>query len=88
MRNAGFINDLKLRFGWGQTGNQNIGNYRIQSTYGANIFTDSYSITGAQNQTVVGLASAIFGNPNTKWETNTITNAERKYQEGKKQQEI
>ncbi len=75
MRSAGFINDLKFRFGWGQTGNQNIGNYRIQSTYGANIFTDSYSITGAQNQTVVGLASAIFGNPNTKWETNTIINA-------------
>jgi TonB-linked SusC/RagA family outer membrane protein len=75
MRNVSFIDDLKFRFGWGQTGNQNIGNYRIQSTYGANIFTDSYSITGAQNQTVVGVGSTIFGNPNTKWETSTISNA-------------
>lgn len=75
MHNANFIDDLKFRIGWGQTGNQNIGNYRIQNTYGANTFTAAYSITGAQNESVVGIESSVFGNPNTKWETNTITNA-------------
>jgi TonB-linked SusC/RagA family outer membrane protein len=75
MRNVNFINDLKLRFGWGQTGNQNIGNYRILNTYSANAMTAAYSITGAQNEAEVGIESSVFGNPNTKWETSTTTNA-------------
>jgi TonB-linked SusC/RagA family outer membrane protein len=75
MGGISFINDLKLRIGWGQTGNQNIGNYRTTSAYSTDIFTANYDITGSQNTVLSGIQSTIFGNPNAKWETTTTTNA-------------
>jgi TonB-linked SusC/RagA family outer membrane protein len=74
MRKVDVIDDLKIRAGWGQTGNQNIGNYRIKSSFGTDIMTSGYSITGAPNQAVAGLQSQVLGNPNAKWETTTTTN--------------
>jgi TonB-linked SusC/RagA family outer membrane protein len=71
MQGVSAINDLKLRFGWGQTGNQNIGNYRYSSTFAPSIDWSAYSISGAQNSARVGFDSQVFGNPNVKWETTT-----------------
>lgn len=70
-----FVNDLKFRAAWGQTGNQNIGNYRIFNTYSPNIASTTYDISGSQNSTVIGIEPAVFGNPNAKWETTTTINA-------------
>ncbi len=73
MRGLDFINDLKLRAGWGQTGNQNIGNYRISNTY-ATGFRNNYDIGGLQTEAESGVAVAYFGNPDTKWESTTTLN--------------
>jgi TonB-linked SusC/RagA family outer membrane protein len=68
-----FIDDLKLRAGWGQTGNQNIGNYRISNTYSTG-FMNNYDIRGSQTEAESGFAIAYFGNPDAKWESTTTLN--------------
>ena len=75
MSSLQFINDLKLRASWGKNGNQNIGNYRITSSYSTNVFTANYSITGDPNRAEAGIESTVFGNPNAKWESTSTTDA-------------
>ncbi|EHQ28652.1 SusC/RagA family TonB-linked outer membrane protein [Mucilaginibacter paludis] len=65
------ITDLKLRFSWGKSGNNNIGDYNSIPT----LTSASYSFGGntpvsANGQIVSGLA-----NPLLKWETSTTYNA-------------
>ncbi len=74
LADAGWLNDLKIRAGWGQTGNQEIGNYRVFSTYGSDLGGSSYAIGGQQNSVVVGFEQNVFGNPNVQWETTTSLN--------------
>ncbi|MHB1922141.1 MAG: SusC/RagA family TonB-linked outer membrane protein, partial [Chitinophagaceae bacterium] len=57
-----FINDLKLRAGYGLTGNQNIGNYSFASV----LTTAVYNFNG---QTVPATVAQQIPNPNVKWET-------------------
>jgi TonB-linked SusC/RagA family outer membrane protein len=59
--NVNFINDLKLRAGYGVTGNQNIGNYSFASV----LQTVQYSFNGTPVNAIVPLA---IPNPNVKWE--------------------
>jgi TonB-linked SusC/RagA family outer membrane protein len=61
------INELKLRFSWGKSGNNNIGDYNSIQTLGSTVY--SFSGTAATGQVVAGLA-----NPHLKWETSTTTN--------------
>ncbi len=62
--NAGFFDQLKLRVGWGQTGNNVIGNFLSRQLYG-----------GGQNYLdQPGTAPTQIGNPDLKWETTTQTN--------------
>jgi TonB-linked SusC/RagA family outer membrane protein len=67
------INDLKIRASWGQTGNQNIGDYIIYDTFKKDINKAGYDIYGTQNTAEVGFHPDAFGNPNAKWETSTTT---------------
>lgn len=69
-----FITDLKLRAGWGQTGNQEIGDFNAYSTYQSNPNSSGYGIGGAPIGYVQGFDLARFGNPNAKWETTTTVN--------------
>ncbi len=75
MKNATFINDLKVRAGWGKTGNQ-----LIPSVYNAStLFTpdpnnNMYDITGSGTSLAAGFDLTQFGNANGRWETNTSTN--------------
>jgi len=56
----GFLNDGKLRFSWGQTGNDRVGNYEYLQLL--NQGTNSYNgVAGAS-------VSAFYGNPALKWE--------------------
>lgn len=82
---ADIVSDLKLRFGWGQTGNQEISNtaiYRIYVTnYGTgdptwnNIWATSYDITGKGGSVLpAGYQLSQLANDNLKWETTTQTN--------------
>ncbi|MEL6866699.1 MAG: SusC/RagA family TonB-linked outer membrane protein, partial [Bacteroidota bacterium] len=72
LRDVSFINDMKVRVGWGQTGNQEIGDYAFATTYSADLNGAGYPIGGGS--TVVGLDSRVFGNPDVKWETTTSLN--------------
>jgi TonB-linked SusC/RagA family outer membrane protein len=74
MSSLSAIDDFKIRFGWGQTGNQNIGNYRIYNTFGLDINSANYDIMGTNNSVVTGFQANVFGNPEAKWETTTSTN--------------
>ncbi|MBC3787585.1 SusC/RagA family TonB-linked outer membrane protein [Spirosoma utsteinense] len=69
-----WINDLKIRAGWGQTGNQEIGNYNGFSTYRSSLSQSSYAIDGSNNSVQSGFDTEAFGNPDAKWETTTQTN--------------
>lgn len=73
MKNVAFINNLKLRAGWGKTGNQDIGNYAAYSTYLTSPIT-SYDATGSNSSLVSGFAVSALGNSNLKWETTTSNN--------------
>ena len=63
-----FISDLKLRGGWGQLGNQEIGNYRYQSTINRSI---PYEFATGR---VLGAATTILVDPSIRWETRITRN--------------
>ena len=64
----GFVDDLKIRAGWGQSGNQFTGlNFAYLSALNDNI---RYVIGDAQN-TVLAPAPTTFANTALKWETST-----------------
>lgn len=74
MKTATWIDDLKLRAGWGQTGNQEIGNYNGFSTYRSTLNQSSYAIDGSNSSVQAGFDTQAFGNQDAKWETTTQTN--------------
>jgi TonB-linked SusC/RagA family outer membrane protein len=75
----GIFSDLKLRYGWGRSGNQEIPNNATRSLYAAIYGTDptwdfdrgtAYDITGAgTGQLPSGFALIQQGNNNLKWES-------------------
>ena len=67
------INDLKLRFGWGANGNQDIPTYSTIESYISDPNNSNYAITGSQNVVATGLIQSRIGNPDLKWETTTQT---------------
>lgn len=75
MKPVKFVDDLKLRFGWGKTGNQLIPNvYNAYTLYAADPQNNAYDINGTGSSIVGGFDLVQFGNSNGKWETNTSTN--------------
>ena len=69
-----FFNDFKIRYGWRQTGNQEIGDYNAFTTYRSSIFHAGYPIDGSNSSPTIGFDAASFGNPNARWETTTSNN--------------
>lgn len=74
MAGLDWVNDLKFRYGWGQTGNQNIGDYNAFTTFRSDILTGGYPIDGNPSSPAIGFSPLAFGNPNAKWETTTSNN--------------
>lgn len=74
MDSVDIIDDLKLRYGYGQTGNQSIGDYNPYTTYRYNVFNAGYPINGSPDNATIGYDAQSFGNPNAKWETTTSHN--------------
>ncbi len=68
------VDEIKLRYGWGKTGNQEIGDYNAYTTYRSNIFNAGYPIDGSTSTPSIGFDAQSFGNPNAKWETTTSNN--------------
>ncbi len=64
LRDATFINDLKIKGGWGMLGNQNsLTNYAFANSLTPNL------IYAFGNQIAQGQASTSVGNPDLKWES-------------------
>ena len=83
---SSWLDDLKIRASWGQTGNQDISStarYTIYvSNYGVNesggqSYGTSYDITGSNGGSTLpsGFKRNQLGNDDIKWETTTQTNA-------------
>ena len=84
LKKASWIDDLKIRASWGQTGNQEIDNlarYTLYvSNYGVNenggqSYGTSYDIAGTNGGSTLasGFKRNQIGNDNIKWETTTQT---------------
>lgn len=72
MESATWIDDLKLRGGWGQTGNQSgLGDYSYLERYG--IARQNWWEPGKENSTVI-LYQNSLRNTDLTWETTTQTN--------------
>ena len=85
MKEIGWIDDLKLRASWGQTGNQEISNIARYTIYvpnygvtesGGQSYGTSYDIEGTNGGKNLqsGFKRNQIGNDDIKWETTTQTN--------------
>ena len=73
MKNVSWIDDLKLRVGWGQQGNQSgLDDYAWVQMYGIN-YTDWTKTENADSTPTLGTKTNI-GNKDLTWETTTQTN--------------
>ena len=71
LKNNDFVSELKLRLGYGQTGQQeNIGDYGYLATYATNIGSDSYYPVSGNGT----LYRPDAYNPDLTWETTTTYN--------------
>jgi TonB-linked SusC/RagA family outer membrane protein len=80
------VSDLKLRYGWGKTGNQNIDDFASYGLYEARYTSDwtgrtTYDMSTAYDVTGQGTGISPMGfrqiqaaNPNLKWEASTQNN--------------
>ncbi len=74
IKNIGWITDLKLRVGIGQTGNQEIGDYNAFTQYASSPESSFYDLGGSRTSSLQGYELSQFGNARAKWETTTSTN--------------
>ncbi len=70
-----WLDELKIRVGYGLTGNDRIGNYNSYTSYDVNFSRSVYDIIGA-NQTMgkAGFLRQTFGSEDVKWETTKSSN--------------
>lgn len=69
-----WLEDLKIRGGWGITGNQDITEGRVFNQYGGGTGNAFYDITGSQTSLAAGYRLTRIGNPDLKWEENRSSN--------------
>ncbi len=68
MKNIGWINDAKVRYGFGAVGNNRISDLLYVQLYGVN---GQYALN---HSILPGFAPSALSNPNLKWETNVTRN--------------
>ena len=70
MKDIPFVDDIKIRGGWGEVGNVNNIDPSNQFTqFGINLDLGSYDIGGTGNSGTQGFYRSRIGNPNATWET-------------------
>ncbi len=70
-----WLDNLKLRFGWGKNGNDNVGGYyNAYTTYRVYNGESYYSLSGSNSATDAGIHKYKLGNPEGKWEASVTTN--------------
>ena len=66
---------LKIRAGWGKSGNDQIGEYNMYSTFGTNGYTAAYNLNGSPTSAIAGFEPSTKGNADVSWETTQTINA-------------
>lgn len=75
MKDLPWVNDLKIRGGYGTMGNSNnVLATNQYSIYQFNVGRSVYDINGTNSSTVPGYYRTGIGNPNAKWETSITKN--------------
>ncbi|WPP53473.1 SusC/RagA family TonB-linked outer membrane protein [Catalinimonas niigatensis] len=75
MAGVTFVDDLKIRGGWGEMGNSNNVNPNNQfSLYAADLGRSFYDIGGSNGSVTGGFYRSRVGNPNAQWETAVTSN--------------
>ncbi len=75
MKNVSWLNDLKIRGGWGKLGSiSNINPTNAFTLYSQSAVQSYYDINGTSNAPAQGIYNSQYGNPNTTWEEDVITN--------------
>ena len=75
MQNVSVVNDLKLRVGYGITGNNEIGtDYPGYANFGQSLGGTAYSIQGNPNAVTPGFAQNSLANRDIRWETTKLLN--------------
>src|SRR5690606_8171689 len=68
------ISDLKLRLGWGQTGNQEIPSKITRPLYTAQVSAGTSYPLGESDVFPAGITFSRLANPDLQWEVSTQTN--------------
>jgi TonB-linked SusC/RagA family outer membrane protein len=68
LKNLKWITDLKLRAGYGETGNQRIPGFQYLNRFQSSIINSSYAIGGGNSMTT-GVRQNAYTNPDVKWES-------------------
>ena len=74
MQGLAWLSDLRVRGGWGITGNQSIPSGRTGNQFGGATTNTYYDINGSNTGLVTGYRLTALGNPDLKWEENVSTN--------------
>jgi len=75
MDGVGWLNDLKIRGGWGKLGSiSNINPTNAFTLFGQAANQSYYDINGTGTTPTQGLYTAQYGNPYTSWEKDILTN--------------
>lgn len=72
--NVSGLSNLKVRAGYGKTGNQSINPTAPYTFFQSNIETGQYNLAGDNTSPAAGYILARNGNPDLLWETSTQTN--------------
>jgi TonB-linked SusC/RagA family outer membrane protein len=74
LRDANWLNEFKIRGSWGKLGSiSNINPTNAYTLYGQQVNQSYYDINGTSHSPVAGLYTSQYGNPNTTWEQDIIT---------------
>ncbi len=75
LQGVDFIEDLKIRGGWGQMGSErNVDPLNQYTTFRSNAGLSNYDITRSQNSLAIGYTAFNASSQATKWETSESTN--------------
>lgn len=70
-----WLDELKLRVGYGVVGNDRMGNYNSFSQYAINFNTAFYPMSGSNSVSgTTGFAQTTFGNTDVRWESTATSN--------------
>lgn len=74
MKGLSWIDDLKIRGGFGQMGNDQINPTNQYSLFASSLGSAAYDISGTNGSVAEGFYQSQVGDPTVKWETSTTAN--------------